>query len=113
MGDKAPKRAGERASNNEIPMSTKKRTLKFEIRNRAPRALSAPFSRNLRSIRRITIFAAILIIINLIAHCLLPAQIDLTQRGVFTLAPQTCNLLASLKSPVDVVLLAPKIPKTA
>ncbi len=43
----------------------------------------------------------------------LPGQIDLTRRGSFTLAPQTRNLLASLRTPVEVTVLAPGIPKTA
>jgi hypothetical protein len=55
----------------------------------------------------------VLIVLNVLCRYLLPAQIDLTHRRAFTLAPQTKNLLASLASPVDVVVLAPKAPRTA
>jgi hypothetical protein len=56
---------------------------------------------------------AVLAAINLLCLWCLPAQIDLTHDRSFTLAPQTRNLLAALRSPVDVTILAPKVPKTA
>jgi ABC-type uncharacterized transport system involved in gliding motility auxiliary subunit len=55
------------------------------------------------------IFAAI----NAFCIYVLPSQIDLTWRGTFTLAPQTRNLLAALHGPVEITVLAPKVPKTA
>jgi hypothetical protein len=58
------------------------------------------------------LFLSILAAINCLALYGLPAQIDLTRHGTFTLAPQTRNLLASLPSPLDVTLLAPENPKT-
>lgn len=66
-----------------------------------------------RKIVRLTAFLAVAGAIN--AFCIygLPAQIDLTRRGTFTLAPQTRNLLASLRSPVEVTVLAPRTPKNA
>lgn len=62
---------------------------------------------------RLTAFLATLAALN--AFCIygLPAQIDLTRRGTFTLAPQTRNLLASLRSPVVVTVLASGNPKSA
>ncbi|MGE5194582.1 MAG: Gldg family protein [Deltaproteobacteria bacterium] len=49
---------------------------------------------------------------NLICHYVLPAQIDLTYRGTYALAPQTRNLLASLRAPLDVTVLAPQVPRS-
>ncbi|MBI3862761.1 MAG: GldG family protein [Planctomycetia bacterium] len=66
----------------------------------------------MRIFGRLAFFAAILVALNLLCHYVFPAQIDLTQRRIFTPAPQTRNLLASLSAPVDVVLLAPKSPRT-
>ena len=66
-----------------------------------------------RAVVRLLAFLAIIGAINLFCIYCLPAQIDLTRRGTFTLAPQTRNLLASLRTPVEVIVLAPKIPKSA
>jgi hypothetical protein len=57
-------------------------------------------------------FLVVLAAINCLALYGLPAQIDLTRHGTFTLAPQTRNLLLSLASPLDVTLLTPENPKT-
>jgi len=65
-----------------------------------------------RTVVRGALFLAILAAINCLALYGLPAQIDLTRGGNFTLAPQTSNLLAALSSPIDVTILAPEIPKT-
>lgn len=51
--------------------------------------------------------------INLLCIYGLPDQIDLTRRGTFSLSPQTRNLLAALRTPVEVTVLTPKIPKSA
>jgi ABC-type uncharacterized transport system involved in gliding motility auxiliary subunit len=56
---------------------------------------------------------AVLAGINLFCAYCLPAQIDLTHRGTFTLAPQTVKLLAALRSPVEVTVLSPKTPRSA
>jgi hypothetical protein len=66
-----------------------------------------------RAAARSAMFFAFLVAINCAAIYGLPAQIDLTRRGTFTLAPQTRNLLASVQAPLGVTLLAPEIPKTA
>jgi len=66
-----------------------------------------------RAILRGGLFLALLVAINGVVIYGLPAQIDLTRRGTFTLAPQTRNLLASVQTPLSVTLLAPEIPKTA
>ncbi|MBS0267081.1 MAG: GldG family protein [Planctomycetes bacterium] len=55
----------------------------------------------------------VLVILNSLARLLFPSQIDLTQRRSYTLAPQTGNVLEALKEPVDVIILAPKSPRTA
>jgi hypothetical protein len=89
------------------------RTPNSEMRHSEPGSSSRRFSLRWQSVRRVAIFAVTLIAFNLLCRHLLPAQIDLTQRRAFTLSPQTRNLLAALKSPVNVVLLAPKVPKTA
>ncbi|HLJ12482.1 MAG TPA: Gldg family protein [Planctomycetaceae bacterium] len=62
---------------------------------------------------RVGLFAAIVAAANVACIYGLPAEIDLTHRGTFTLAPQTRNLLASLREPVEVTLLAPARPTTA
>ena len=93
-------------------MSKEIRSLKSEICESEPRGLSPRPPLRLQSIRQVTIFAAVLAVLNLLSHYLLPAQIDLTKRRAFTLSPQTQNLLASLKSQVNIVLLAPTVPKT-
>ncbi len=59
------------------------------------------------------LFLAAVAAINLVCVYCLPSQIDLTRQGAFTLAPQTCNLLAALQEPLQVTLLAPRVPKTA
>jgi ABC-type uncharacterized transport system involved in gliding motility auxiliary subunit len=64
-------------------------------------------------LRRLAVFLAVVTAFNLACHYGLPAQIDLTRRGAFTLAPQTRNLLDSLQSPVEVILLATKTPSVA
>lgn len=66
-----------------------------------------------RAVVRAGLFLALLAAINCVAIYGLPAQIDLTRRTTFTLAPQTRSLLASLKSPLSVTLLAPEVPRTA
>jgi hypothetical protein len=66
-----------------------------------------------RRLRRGSAFLAFVAAINLFGIYCLPAQIDLTGRGVFTLAPQTQNLLASLQAPVAVTIFAPRSPKSA
>jgi gliding motility-associatede transport system auxiliary component len=66
-----------------------------------------------RAFVRGAMFLAFLAAINCVAIYGLPAQIDLTRRGTFTLAPQTRNLLASLQTPLVVTLLAPAVPRTA
>jgi hypothetical protein len=58
------------------------------------------------------VFAAALIVVNIVCRLILPAQIDLTDRRAFTLSPQTENLLSSLTAPVEIVILAPKVPRT-
>jgi ABC-2 type transport system permease protein len=58
-------------------------------------------------------FFAVIAALNGLAHACLPVQIDLTRGKTFTLATQTRNLLASLRVPVEVTILGPKIPKTA
>lgn len=62
---------------------------------------------------RFAAFVAVIAMANLFCLYCLPAQIDLTRRGTFTLAPQTRNLLASVRQPVEVIVLAPKVPKSA
>jgi ABC-type uncharacterized transport system involved in gliding motility auxiliary subunit len=59
------------------------------------------------------VFLAAIAGMNVLCHCCLPAQIDLTRGKTFSLAPQTRNLLASLREPVDVIVLAPTVAKTA
>src|SRR5690349_1296185 len=93
-------------------MSNEIRNQKFEIRPSEPRGLSRRDPQRLRTVRRFAIFVVALVIFNLLCYHLLPAQIDLTHRRAFTLAPQPRNLLASLTTPVDVVVLAPKVPRT-
>jgi hypothetical protein len=66
-----------------------------------------------RRIGRCALFLLVVASINLFGIYCLPAQIDLTRRGSFTLAPQTRNLLASLQVPVEVTIVAPRAPKTA
>lgn len=44
---------------------------------------------------------------------LLPEQIDLTRKQAFTLSPMTRNLLATLRQPVEITLLAPREAKSA
>jgi hypothetical protein len=62
---------------------------------------------------RIARFLAVVAALNLVCIYGLPAQIDLTRRGSFTLAPQTRNLLAALRAPVEISVLAPQVPKSA
>jgi ABC-type uncharacterized transport system involved in gliding motility auxiliary subunit len=69
-------------------------------------------------IRRTTFFRfavalAVLVAVNLFTIYGLPAQIDLTGRGTYTLAPQTCHLLAALRTPLEVTVLAPRVARTA
>src|SRR5262245_32940710 len=59
------------------------------------------------------VFFAAVAGLNVFCHCCLPAQIDLTHGRTFSLSPQTRNLLASLREPVEVTILAPKVAKTA
>ncbi len=66
-----------------------------------------------RRLGRWAVFLAFIASINLVGIYCLPAQIDLTHRGSFTLAPQTRNLLASLEAPVEVTIFAPRSPRTA
>src|SRR5437762_4018559 len=57
--------------------------------------------------------AAVIAALNLLAIYGLPAQIDLTGRGTYTLAPQTCHLLAALRTPLEITVLAPRVARTA
>lgn len=66
-----------------------------------------------KSCNRIGTFFTALIALNLFCMYCLPAQIDLTRHGDFTLAAQTRNLLVSLQEPVAVTLLVSRNPKTA
>lgn len=75
----------------------------------APSGIRARRSR----LSRIVLFLAGISAINLFCVYGLPSQIDLTRQGAFTLAPQTCNLLAALRAPMQVTILSPKSPKTA
>jgi ABC-type uncharacterized transport system involved in gliding motility auxiliary subunit len=59
------------------------------------------------------LFLVFLVALNCAVIYGLPAPIDLTRRGTFTLAPQTRNLLASLETPLNIMLLEPEVPKTA
>jgi ABC-type uncharacterized transport system involved in gliding motility auxiliary subunit len=56
---------------------------------------------------------AVIAAVNLFAIYGLPAQIDLTGRGKYTLATQTCHLLAALRTPLEITVLAPRIARTA
>ena len=61
-------------------------------------------------------FALPLIVVaaaNLIVIYGLPAQIDLTSRKTHTLAPETQRLLSALQAPLEITVLAPRIPRTA
>ncbi len=62
---------------------------------------------------RWVVFFAIFSALNAFCIYALPHQIDLTRRGNYTLAPQTRNLLAALRAPVELTVLAPHVPKTA
>lgn len=53
-----------------------------------------------------------LVLLNLGAR-FAPEEVDLTNRRVHTLAPQTRALLEHLRQPIEVVLLVPREPKTA
>ena len=78
--------------------------------------MSRPLFKFQKLQRRIARFAAVVAFltgINLFCVYCLPAHIDLTRRGRFTLAPQTRNLLAALQTPVEVTILCPKVPKSA
>ena len=50
---------------------------------------------------------------NLLCLYCLPAQIDVTSRKVFTLAPQTRNLLLSLEAPVEAIEKSGPVPVNA
>jgi ABC-type uncharacterized transport system involved in gliding motility auxiliary subunit len=56
---------------------------------------------------------AAIAVVNLLVLYGLPAQIDLTRHGTYTLAPETCRLLAALRSPLEITVLAPRLAKTA
>lgn len=66
-----------------------------------------------RGLARFVAFVSIVAAINLLCIYGLPAEIDLTGRRTNTLAPQTHHLLGALRSPVEITLLCPAIPKTA
>ena len=91
-------------------MTTKIRNPESEIRNALASGRLAGFA---RAFVNSAAFVASLIAINTFCIYGLPGQIDLTQRGSFTLAPQTRNLLASLHTPVEITVFAPKVPKSA
>jgi hypothetical protein len=59
------------------------------------------------------LFFAVIGVLNAFCASYLPAQLDLTRDRSFTLAPQTRNLLAGLRTPVEVTIFAPKVAKTA
>ncbi|HTI50497.1 MAG TPA: GldG family protein [Planctomycetaceae bacterium] len=50
---------------------------------------------------------------NGLVASLLPEQIDLTHKRVFTLSPMTQNLLTHLAAPVEITILASREPRTA
>jgi ABC-type uncharacterized transport system involved in gliding motility auxiliary subunit len=62
---------------------------------------------------RIAAPIAVIATVNLLVLYCLPAQIDLTGHGTYTLAPQTCHLLDALRTPLEITVLAPRVARTA
>src|SRR5260221_5010313 len=62
---------------------------------------------------RFTVPIAVIAAFNLFAIYGLPAQIDLTGHGTYTLAPQPCRLLAALRTPLEITVLARGVARTA
>jgi hypothetical protein len=54
-----------------------------------------------------------LLAVNLAAAWLLPTQWDLTRQAAFTLSPQTCEALQKIDGSLEIVLFAPRQPRTA
>jgi ABC-type uncharacterized transport system involved in gliding motility auxiliary subunit len=63
----------------------------------------------LRCALPVTFIAAV----NLVVLSCVPAQVDLTGGGTYTLAPQTRKLLAALQARLEITVLAPRVARTA
>lgn len=75
---------------------------------------AVPFlKRSRQTALSLAVLMSAVLIANGLTAALLPEQIDLTRKRLFTLAPQTTNLLAHLARPVEITLLMPHEPRTA